>query len=274
MKTCLKALKYVGLVLWAFICLFPLYWLFTFSLKNNDEIFGENILGLPKHWLIENYSTAFAGGNVGIYLKNSIVVTVVTILFTAIVSITACYAIERMDWKLKKAARILLMTGLMIPIHAALLPVFYILQTFHLLNTSWALILPYTGFAIPMGLMIVSGFMNGIPRELEEAACIDGAGIYQIFFRVIFPLMRPALATVAIFTFLQAWNELMFATVYISDANQRTLTVGIQSMSGQFQTSWGPIGAALVVATIPTLLIYFALNKQVQESLVMGAVKG
>ena len=274
MKTCLKALKYVGLVLWAFICLFPLYWLFTFSLKNNDEIFGENILGLPKHWLIENYSTAFAGGNVGIYLKNSIVVTVVTILFTAIVSITACYAIERMDWKLKKAARLLLMTGLMIPIHAALLPVFYILQTFHLLNTSWALILPYTGFAIPMGLMIVSGFMNGIPRELEEAACIDGAGIYQIFFRVIFPLMRPALATVAIFTFLQAWNELMFATVYISDANQRTLTVGIQSMSGQFQTSWGPIGAALVVATIPTLLIYFALNKQVQESLVMGAVKG
>lgn len=274
MKTCLKALKYIGLILWAFICLFPLYWLFTFSLKNNDEIFGENILGLPKHWLLENYSTAFAGGNVGIYLKNSIVVTVVTILFTAIVSITACYAIERMDWKLKKAARLLLMTGLMIPIHAALLPVFYILQTFHLLNTSWALILPYTGFAIPMGLMIVSGFMNGIPRELEEAACIDGAGIYQIFFRVIFPLMRPALATVAIFTFLQAWNELMFATVYISDANQRTLTVGIQSMSGQFQTSWGPIGAALVVATIPTLLIYFALNKQVQESLVMGAVKG
>ena len=274
MKNITKGIKYIVLVLWAFVCIFPLYWLMTFSLKTNDEIFGENIIGLPKHWLFENYKTAFEQGSVGIYLKNSIIVTVVTILLTVFVSVTACYAMERMMWRLRGAAKTVLMIGLMIPIHAALLPVFYILKVFHLLNTSWALIIPYVGFAIPMGIMIVSGFMSGIPRELEEAACIDGASIYGIFGRIIFPLMKPAVATVSIFTFLQAWNELMFATVFISDAEQRTLTVGIQSMSGQYQTSWGPIGAALVIATVPTILIYLALNKQVQESLVMGAVKG
>lgn len=274
MKNISKGIKYFILVLWTFICVFPLYWLVTFSLKTNDEIFGENIIGLPKHWVFENYATALGQGQVGVYLKNSIIVTVLTILITVIVSVTACYAMERMIWRLSGITKSVLMIGLMIPIHAALLPIFYILKTFNLLNTSWSLILPYVGFAMPMGIMIVSGFMTGIPRELEEAACIDGAGIYRIFGHVIFPLLRPAIATVAIFTFLQAWNELMFATVYISSAEQRTLTVGIQSMSGQYQTSWGPIGAALVVATIPTIIIYLALNKQVQESLVMGAVKG
>ncbi len=270
----MKSLKYIVLCAWTFICLFPLYWLVTFSLKTNDEIFGENVIGLPQEWIFENYSDAFSQGSVGVYLKNSIIVTVVTILLTVIVSVTACYAMERMLWKLRNITKSILMIGLMIPIHAALLPVFYILKSFHLLNTSWSLIIPYVGFAMPMGIMIVSGFMAGIPRELEESACIDGANIYQIFRKVILPLMRPAVATVAIFTFLQAWNELMFATVFISDAEQRTLTVGIQSMSGQYQTSWGPIGAALVVATIPTIIIYLCLNKQVQESLVMGAVKG
>lgn len=274
MKRIATASKYIFLAFWAFVCIFPLYWLVTFSLKSNDEIFGGNVIGLPLNWLFENYQNAFGQGNIGIYLKNSVIVTGFTILLTIFISITACYAMERMFWRLRKMTRSLLMIGLMIPIHAALLPLFHMLKTLHILNTSWALIIPYVGFAMPMGIMIVSGFMTGIPRELEEAACIDGTGIYGTFFRIIMPLMRPAASTVAIFTFLQSWNELMFATVFISDANQRTLTVGIQSMSGQYLTAWGPIGAALVVATIPTLVIYLSLNKQVQKSLVMGAVKG
>ncbi|HNW85928.1 MAG TPA: ABC transporter permease subunit [Candidatus Limiplasma sp.] len=137
-----------------------------------------------------------------------------------------------------------------------------------------ALILPYTGFAIPMAIMIIAGFIEGIPRELEEAGCIDGANIYQIFFRIIFPILMPAVATVMIFTFLQSWNELLFAQIFISKENVKTLTAGIQSMYGQYQTDWGPIGAALVVATFPTLAIYLAMSGQVQKSLAAGAVKG
>ena len=166
------------------------------------------------------------------------------------------------------------MLGLTIPIHAVLLPVFLILRSFHMLNTFASLFLPYASFALAMAIMICNSFMGNIPEELEEAACIDGCGTFGIFFRIIVPLMKPALSTIAIFTFLQAWNELMFATVFVSDSAHRTLTVGIQSLSGTYSTNWGPIGAALVIATFPTLVIYLCMSKKVQESLTAGAVKG
>ncbi len=265
---------YVILGIWTITSLFPIYWLISFSLKNNSEIFGGNIAGLPKHFIWKNYSQAFSGGKVGTYLFNSTFVTGLTILLTIVVATMSTYAMIRMKWKFQKVSMSLMLLGLMIPIHAALLPVFYMMKTFHIINTIWSLIIPYTAFAIPMAIMIISGFLDSIPRDLEEAACIDGCNIYRTFISIILPLLRPAIATVAIFTFLQAWNELMFAVVFISKDTAKTLTVGIQSMSGQYQTSWGPIGAALVVATIPTLLIYLFLNKQVQKSLVAGAVKG
>lgn len=273
-KKIVIGLKYLLLGIWTIICLFPIYWLVCFSLKDNAEIFGENIAGLPRSWIFSNYQSAFMGGNVGIYLLNSVIVTGMTILLTIIVAVTASYALERMVWKLRKIAMTIFMIGIMIPIHAALLPVFYMMQTLHILNTTWSLIIPYVAFAMPVAIMIMAGFVAGIPRELEESASIDGASIYKIFLTVILPLLKPAIATVSIFTFIQAWNELMFATVFISNNAKKTLTVGIQSMSGQFLTQWGPIGAALVVATIPTIVIYLLLNRQVQDSLVMGAVKG
>lgn len=274
MKHIVNVIKYSCLTIWGIVCIFPIYWLITFSLKDNSEIYGANIAGLPKVWHFENYATAFMNGKVGTYLFNSIFVTFFTIAITVIVSVTASYALERMEWKLRKVTMVMLLIGLMIPMHSALLPVFYMMQKLNLLNTRWSLIIPYVAFSMPMAIMIISGFISGIPRELEEAACIDGAGIFRIFMTVIIPLLKPAIATLSIFTFLQAWNELMFATVFISDNAKKTLTVGIQSMSGQYLTQWGPIGAALVIATIPTLVIYLSLNKQVQNSLVAGALKG
>ena len=116
--------------------------------------------------------------------------------------------------------------------------------------------------------------MESLPRELEEAAAIDGCGIYQMFFRIILPLIRPAIATVSIFTFISAWNELMFAVTFINKAEYKTLTVGIMSMVGAYTTKWGEIGAGLMIATIPTVIMYLLLSKQVQQSLVAGAVKG
>ena len=164
--------------------------------------------------------------------------------------------------------------GLMVPIHAALLPDFIFLRQTRLINTYWALILPYVAFAIPTSIIILSSFMQSIPRDIEEAACIDGCNIYRIFISIISPLMKPAIATISIFTFLSAWNELMFAIIFINKQQLKTITVGIMSMAGQYTTDWGPIGAGLVVATIPTLLIYVMLSAQVQNSLITGAVKG
>jgi raffinose/stachyose/melibiose transport system permease protein len=269
-----KGVIYICLIIWGIISIFPIYWLISFSLKDNNEIFGGNIAGLPHQLLWSNYENAFMNGKVGIYLMNSIIVTAVTILFTILAATMATYAMQRMRWKLSKISMSLMMLGLMIPMHAALLPVFVMMRNLHIINTRWSLIIPYTGFAIPMGIMIISGFLDGIPKDLEEAACIDGCNIYRIFFSIILPLLRPAIATTAIFTFLQSWNELMLAVTFISKDSMKTLTVGIQSMAGQYLTEWGPIGAALVVATVPTLILYSLLSDQVQKSLVAGAVKG
>ncbi|MDU6264506.1 MAG: carbohydrate ABC transporter permease [Anaerocolumna aminovalerica] len=262
------------LVLWAVIQLFPLYWMFTFSLKDNSEIFGANIIGLPHNWIWENYTTALTKGNVARYFFNSIVVTGLTIALTTVTALMATYALTRMVWKGRKLANNIFMLGLTVPIHAAILPVFIILRNLRMTNSYQSLIIPYSAFALAMAIMISSGFIESIPKELEEAACIDGCGVYSIFGRIILPLMKPALATISIFVFLQAWNELMFAVIFISESKFRTLSVGIQTLSGSYTTDWGPIGAALVIATFPTLVVYSLMSGKIQESLVMGAVKG
>ena len=267
-------LTYVVLVFWALVNLFPVYWMFTFSLKNNEEIFGDNVAGLPKYWLWSNYKDAMSTGRMDIYFVNSIIVAVATITITLVVALMATYALTRLAWKGRRTMNKFFMLGLTIPIHAAIVPIYITLSRLHMLNTYWALIIPYSAFSLSMGILICTGFMSDIPYELDEAACIDGCGVWGTFFRVIVPLMKPAVATIGIYTFLQCWNELMFANIFISKTEFKTLPVGIQALSGQYTTAWGPIGAALVLATFPTLIVYIFLSKKIQDSFIAGAVKG
>ena len=269
-----RVVTYIGLTLWMLVNLFPVYWMFTFSLKNNAEIFGDNVVGLPKNWLWSNYTTALNTGHMGKYFLNSAIVAVATILITLAVALMGTFALTRLIWKQKKALNKFFMLGLTIPIHASIVPVYVTLSRLHMLNTYWALIIPYSAFSLSMAILVCTGFMNEIPRELDESACIDGCGVWGIFFRIIVPLMKPAVATVGIYTFLQCWNELMFANIFISKSALKTLPVGVQALSGQYTTDWGPIGAALVLATFPTLLLYVFLSRKIQESFMAGAVKG
>ncbi|OCT10750.1 sugar ABC transporter permease [Paenibacillus pectinilyticus] len=262
------------LIVFAIIQLFPLVWLFLFSLKDNADIFSGNVIGFPKVWHWENYSSLFAGGKLSLYFINSLIVTFATMLLTAILATMAAYSLSRMKWKLSKVTLTVFMIGLMIPIHAALLPVFLILKTTGLLDTRLALILPYTGFGLSLAIIVIVNFFVTLPRELEESAFIDGSGIYRTFASIMMPLVAPAIATVSIFTYLSSWNELMFAITFISSDNLKTLTVGIMSLSGQHATSWGPIGAGLFVSTLPTIILYLLMSSQVERSLTVGAVKG
>lgn len=190
------------LLIFAFIQVYPIFWLFEFSLKDNSEIFGGNIAGLPEHWRFSNYATAFFNANIMQYFFNSVLVTGVTILVTLVAAATAAYAISRMIWRGRETMLKVILLGMMVPIHAALLPLFIILSKTHLLNSYWSLIIPYVAFGLPMAIYLFTSFMASIPKEMEEAAAIDGCGIYQMFFRIIFPLIRPAIATVSIFTFI------------------------------------------------------------------------
>jgi raffinose/stachyose/melibiose transport system permease protein len=248
--------------------------MFTFSLKTNQEIFGDNPVGLPINWMWSNYADVVQNAHMATYFLNSVIVTAASILIVSVLGLMSAYPLNRMIWKGRALIRNILMLGLAIPIHAALLPVFLMLRDLRLLNTHWALILPYAAFSLSMGILIFSGFIQGIPRELEESACLDGCAVYGVFFRIIMPLMTPAVSVVAIFTFLQAWNELLFASTYATNWHYRTITVGIMEMSGQYRTEWGPIGAGLAAASLPTLALYAALSDKVQKSLVIGAVKG
>ena len=298
-------LVHILLLALVFINIFPLYWMVTFSLKDNDEILGystkvkvmeevvdettgevtqvekekrvqvlPNHVGLPQKWEWSNYTEAMKTGNMGQYFLNSLVVTISAIAITMIASFMATYAMTRLVWKGRKTMNKFFMLGLTIPIHAAIVPVYVMLSRLGLLNTYSALIFPYAAFALAMGILISSGFMGDIPYDLDEAAFLDGCGVWGIFFRVIAPLMMPAIATVGIYTFLQCWNELLFATVFVSSGKYRTLPVGVQQLFGQYTTRWGPIGAALTIATLPTLIAYIFLSKRIQDSFIAGAVKG
>lgn len=272
----LKILDYaviVSLFLFAAVQLFPLIWMVLFSLKDNSEIFYTNVIGLPKVWRWENYTSAIVNGGILKNFFNSVLYTAVTVTVSGLLSAMTAYAITRMQWKLKGVVYSLFIMGIMIPIHAALLPLYIVINKLKLSGYS-ALLIPYIAFAIPMSILILSGFYKSIPKDIEEAALIDGCSIYGTFFKIILPIVRPAIATVSIFTFIGTWNELMFANTFVNNSQFRTLTVGIMSFAGQYSTEWGVIGAGMVIATLPTVIIYMFLSEQVQESLVAGAVKG
>ena len=269
-----KSIKIFVLILIAIVQLFPLYWLITFSLKSNIEIFGENVIGLPKVWRWENYTKAFTQTGLLRYFLNSVFYAAVTVFIAGIISSMAAYAIARMKWKLKGLVFGIFTLGIMIPAQAALLPLFQLLDKTGLKGGYLGLLIPYIAGAIPMSIMILTGFYKGIPREIEEAACIDGCGIFRCFATIMLPIIKPAIATASIFTFLGTWNELMLANTFVDSEKYRTLPVGIMSFAGQYSTDWGLIGAGMVIATLPTIVIYFLLSNQVQDSLVAGAVKG
>jgi raffinose/stachyose/melibiose transport system permease protein len=269
-----KVIIMILLIIWAGINIFPIYFMFTFSLKSNEEIFGLNVAGLPRDWIWSNYSRAMGTGNMGLYFLNSIIVTGASILISLIAAMMATYAITRIKWRGNKLTNAFFMLGLTIPIQASIVPVYVVLSRLHWLNKYSTLIIPYSAFALAMAILICTGFMVEIPFDLDEAARIDGCGLWRTFFKIIIPLMKPAYATIGIYSFLQCWNEFMFANVFISDSKHRTMPVGIQQLSGSYTTDWGPIGAALVIATFPTLLIYVFLSRRIQESFIAGAVKG
>ena len=269
-----RLFKHIVFIIVGLIQVYPLIWLSFFSLKNNDQIFVGNIAGFPDPVIWGNYTTVIVKGKVFTFLFNSVLVTASTLVLSTVLIAMSAYALIRMRWRLQKIAFMYILLGLTIPLQATMLPLFVILQQIQVINTYLALIIPYTAFAIPLGVSILSGVLGTIPTEIEEAACIDGCNIYQMFFRIIFPLLKGGLVTIAIFTFLSCWNELMFAITFISKEQYKMLTSGVMTLIGKYSTDWGVVGAGLFITVIPILAFYCALGKKIQISLMAGAVKG
>lgn len=261
-------------ILVAFIQLFPLIWLIDFSLCNSNEMFTSGILVWPEKWQWNNYYLAFRDGNFLHYLKNSLLINTLAVVLVVLVSIMAAFACTRMHWKLKGLVAMLLVMGMMIPIHAILLPNYVIYDRLHITDTIWALLIPYIAFSLPQGYFLTSSFMDSIPRDLEEAALIDGCGIYRVVFVIILPLMKSSISTVSIMTYLNNWNEFMMATTYLSSPKWKTLPFSILEFTGQYSSNYAVQFAVMALSAAPAIIVYVLLNKHITKGVAMGAVKG
>jgi raffinose/stachyose/melibiose transport system permease protein len=267
-------LLYIALAAVAVLQILPLVWLLFFSLKNNQEVFDSPPLSLPTHWRWENYEKVWTQGNIGVYFFNSVWLTVVSTALTVLIASLVTFAVTRMKWKASKLVLGLFMVGLMIPVHSALIPLFSVFQNLHLIDRPPSLILTYVAFNMPITIMIMLGFYTSLPREVEEAAVIDGCSVHRIFFRIVFPMTASVISTTAIINMIYNWNEFIFVNTFINSDELKTLTVGVQNFVGQYSTDWGAIGATLMVSILPILIAFFVLSNRIVEGLAAGSVKG
>ncbi|ODG92056.1 sugar ABC transporter permease [Gottfriedia luciferensis] len=265
---------YLFLIIVAIFQIFPIIWLFLFSLKNNQEVFNMSPFSLPESPKWENYTKVWIEGNISQYFFNSVTYTIAAVILTVVLASMVTFAITRMNWKASKWVLGLFMVGLMIPVHSTLIPLFNTFTKINLIDNPLSVILTYTAFNLPITIMILIGFYEALPREVEEAAIMDGASINHIFFKITLPMTSPVIATAAIINMIYNWNEFVFVNTFISSDQFKTLTVGIQNFIGQYTTDWGAIGATLVISILPILIAFLILSNRIVEGIASGSVKG
>lgn len=268
-----KSTIYAALSIFAIINVYPILWMVINSFKSEKE-FAVNQFGFPKDFVIDNYISAWNTANLGILFKNSIFICIVATLITVFIGALASYFLSRFTFKMNKGIYSFFIFGMLIPIHSTLVPMFILLRDLELLNSPITLLFPYIAFHLPLTIFILTSFMKQFPKDIEESAVMDGAGIFRIFWSIILPMSRPAVATVVILNFIYNWNEFSFALVLINDPALQTLPLGLASFAGQFTVNYGAQMAGLTMSLLPILIFYLLLEKEIVKGMTAGAVKG
>ncbi len=268
-----RIFEYFVLVLFSFLFLYPISWLVLNSFKTGPELF-ESPWALPKAITFDNYIRAISVGNIGRYFTNSVVVALSVVILATLLSAMAAYGLTRLRFRFSGVLLSIFLLGMMIPTHATIVPLFSIFNRLSINNTYIAVILPHVVFAIPIAILILSGFFASIPGEMEEAAVIDGCSIPRAFFAIICPMATPSLVTVAVITFITAWNDLLFPQIFLSDPSMMTLPVGLTTFQGRYSTDYVGMIAAVVITIIPSIIIYSILHDKIIDGMTAGAVKG
>lgn len=271
-----KTLFYAILAIWGLSVLYPLLWTLLDSLKNNDQFFRKMPWSLPDLPLLwSNFSYVWSEFSFDKYFVNSVVVTVGSTLLGLFLAASTAYVLARYPFKGSNVLYLIYIASMMIPFSLALIPLFFLLNSMHLTNSSFGLILVYASTLIAFGVFVLAGFFKSLPKELEEAAAIDGASYFGIFFRVMLPLSQPGLITVGIVNVLNIWNEYIIGTILVNDPAHYTLPVGIAMMQAQMQyrTEWGPLFAGLLITMVPVLVVYMFFQRQIASGITAGAVK-
>jgi len=263
-----RTVAYVMLIVLAVAVIYPLVWMFLNGFKSNAELFGDP-WGLPTTWRWGNFVKAWDLGVVR-YLMNSVIVTGASVVTTVLVSALAAYALTRHRIPFAGAITVLLLGGMMLAPTVALIPLFRLLRAIGIFDTYLALIVLYTAFRVSFTVFLIRAYMITLSREMEDAAIVDGANRWQIFWLVIMPLSRPIIVSAALLQALFAWNEFVFALVFINSGDLKTLPVGLLAMQGRVLSDWPVLFAALTIASIPMILLFLAGQRQFIRGLSEG----
>ncbi|HVV57666.1 MAG TPA: carbohydrate ABC transporter permease [Gaiellaceae bacterium] len=269
----LMGVRLVVVALGAVVMSVPFLYMLSTSFKPNQLVLELPPQFVPHHPTTANYTNAWSSNEFGHYFLNSLVVAVATTFFAVWLASMMAYAFARFRFHGRGLLFGLVLLGLMVPTMMLLIPQFLLARQLHALNTLWGLVFFYTAGNLGLNTFLLKSFFGDIPRELEEAMVVDGASPWSRYLKLILPLSRPALATVAIFTFLASWDEYVWALTVINDPNKRTLPIAIALFQGQHSTSWGLVFAASAIAIGPVLLLYALFQRHFVANLTTGAVK-
>jgi N,N'-diacetylchitobiose transport system permease protein len=263
----------------AVVTLFPIFWMISTAFKPATEIYSLTPRPLPSHPTWENFANVLNGSVIGMpywtFLRNSLFVTVASVLVSSVIALLAAIAVARFRFRFRTTYLIMLLIVQMLPQQALVIALFLDFKRVNLLDSLIGLILLYITFALPVTIWMLRNFVAAVPRELEEAAAIDGAGPMTVFFKVLLPLVAPGLVTTSVFAFIFAWNEFVFAITFLgTDQAKYTLPVYVTYFFGKGSVDWGAIMAASVLFTLPVMIFFLIVQRRLRTGLLAGAVKG
>lgn len=260
------------LILWSVLVLFPVATMLINSVKPQREILRFPF-SLPTEWTFDGYITAWTVGRFDLYFRNSIFVTLLSLVVIVLLGSLAAYGLANWRSRLSAAVYLYFVAGLMIPLRLGTINLFHILDSLGLINNLLGLVLIYVAMGMPIATFVLTAFIRELPPELMDAARVDGASEWRIYRTIILPLIRPAIATVVIFNLIPIWNDLWFPLVFISDQSIRTVMLGVTQLFGQYQTNWTRALSVLSLSALPVLVMYLLLSGQFIKGLTAGAVK-
>lgn len=267
-----QVLVHAGLVIWGVICVYPMIWLAITSLKYTPELY-QTPFALPAHWVWSNYRDAWVYAQMGHYFLNSVIVTVVSTVIVLFLGSTCGFVLARFDFRLKGLVWAYILFGFLVPYSLLLIPLDIFTRTIGVYDNVFGLALIYAALGVPFHTFFLRAFMETIPKELEEAAIVDGAGMWTVYWRVICPLSMPALTTMATFNILYAWSEFILALVLTGTVASRTLPVGVSMLQTFFVNNYPQVSAGMVITLIPAVIAFAFLQRYVVTGLTAGALK-
>lgn len=267
-------IAHVLLIIWSIIIVVPVLWTIMSSFKTSSEIFASPF-SLPENWSLVNYQTAWEQAGIGRYFLNTIIVVGSALFLVMLLGSMCAYVLARFQFPGRRLIYYLMLAGNTFPIFLAIVPLFFVLKGFMLLNTLQGLIITYVAFALPFTVFFLYAFFRTLPHEVAEAAAVDGAGKWATFFRVMLPMAKPGLASITIFNFLGLWNQFLIPVAINTRQDNWVLSQGLASFAGQmgYRTDFGALFASVVITIVPVLVMYVIFQRQLQNSVTQGAVK-